>query len=64
MALAEGNKAIESWDVEKSNGIVTGEKILGFRLKGTGMVVFSAFETGVGEATTGEGVFGLHSHWS
>ncbi|MBW1707285.1 MAG: CHAT domain-containing protein [Deltaproteobacteria bacterium] len=59
IALAGANKALESGDVEKSDGIVTAEKILGFRLRGTEMVVLSACETGVGDVKTGEGVFGL-----
>jgi CHAT domain-containing protein len=59
IALAGANKALESGDVERSDGIVTAEKILGFRLRGTEMVVLSACETGVGEVKTGEGVFGL-----
>jgi CHAT domain-containing protein len=59
IALAGANKALESGDAGKSDGIVTAEKILGFRLRGTEMVVLSACETGVGEVKTGEGVFGL-----
>jgi len=59
IALAGANKALKSKDARKSDGIVTAEKILGFRLRGTDMVVLSACETGVGEVKTGEGVFGL-----
>jgi CHAT domain-containing protein/Tfp pilus assembly protein PilF len=59
IALAGANKALESGDAGKSDGIVTAEKILGFRLRGTEMVVLSACETGLGEVKTGEGVFGL-----
>ena len=58
-ALAGANNAIKSGDTEKSGGIVTAEKILGLKLRGTDMVVLSACETGVGEVRTGEGVFGL-----
>jgi tetratricopeptide (TPR) repeat protein len=59
IALAGANNALSSGGTEKSGGIVTAEKILGLRLRGTDMVVLSACETGVGEVKTGEGVFGL-----
>jgi CHAT domain-containing protein len=59
IALAGANAALKSGGAEKSDGIVTAEKILGMRLRGTDMVVLSACETGLGEVKTGEGVFGL-----
>jgi len=59
IALAGANRALRSEDPEASQGIVTAEKILGLRLRGTEMVVLSACETGLGEVKTGEGVFGL-----
>ena len=59
IALAGANNALRSGELEKSDGIVTAEKILGLRLRGTDMVVLSACETGVGEVKAGEGVYGL-----
>lgn len=59
IVLAGANKVIKSGNVEKSDGIVTAEKILGLRLRGTDLVVLSACETGVGVAERGEGIFGL-----
>jgi len=59
IALAGANNALRVGDREKSDGIVTAEKILGLRLRGTDMVVLSACETGLGEVKAGEGVFGL-----
>jgi CHAT domain-containing protein/Tfp pilus assembly protein PilF len=59
IALAGANTTLQSRSYEKSDGIVTAEKILGLRLRGTDMVVLSACDTGVGEVKAGEGVFGL-----
>jgi CHAT domain-containing protein len=59
IALSGANRSIKSGDMNKSDGIVTAEKILGLKLRGTDMVVLSACETGLGEVQTGEGVFGL-----
>jgi len=59
IALAGANNTLGSSDMEKNDGIVTAEKILGLRLRGTDMVVLSACDTGVGEVKAGEGVFGL-----
>ena len=54
IALAGANNALKWRDRGKSGGIVTAEKILGMRLRGTDMVVLSACETGVGEVKTSE----------
>jgi len=59
IALAGANRALKTGAAENSDGIVTAEKILGLRLRGTDMVVLSACETGLGEARAGEGVYGL-----
>ncbi len=59
IALSGANTALKSDDPENSDGIVTAEKILGMRLRGTDMVVLSACNTGVGDIQTGEGVYGL-----
>ncbi|MFH1242927.1 MAG: CHAT domain-containing tetratricopeptide repeat protein [Pseudomonadota bacterium] len=59
IVLAGANNALKSQDSENNTGIVTAEKILGLRLRGTDMVVLSACDTGIGEAKAGEGVFGL-----
>jgi len=59
IALAGANNSLKAGGSENSDGIVTAEKILGLRLRGTDMVVLSACETGMGEVKTGEGVFGL-----
>jgi CHAT domain-containing protein len=59
IALAGANTALETGDAGRSDGIVTAEKILGLRLRGTDMVVLSACDTGLGEVKAGEGVYGL-----
>jgi CHAT domain-containing protein len=64
IALAGANRALTVDDVEKCDGIVTAEKILGLRLQGTEMVVLSACDTGIGEVKAGEGVYGLRRAFS
>lgn len=59
IALAGANRALATTDLAQSDGLVTAEKILGLRLRGTDLVVLSACETGLGDVKNGEGVFGL-----
>lgn len=49
----------ESLKEGRDYGMVSSEKILGMRLRGTALVVLSACDTGVGDVQNGEGVFGL-----
>lgn len=57
LALAGANQFLEHQ--ERRTGILTAEKVLALKLRGTDMVVLSACETGIGEVKVGEGVFGL-----
>ena len=56
IVLAGANASLKEG---RDDGIVSAEKILGLRLKGTDLVVLSACDTGTGEVKSGEGVFGL-----
>lgn len=58
IALAGANNALKFGGTQRSDGIVTAEKILGLKLRGTDMVVLSACDTGLGEVKAGEGVYG------
>ncbi len=59
IALAGANNALKFRDTGRNDGIVTVEKILSLKLRGTDMVALSACDTGLGEVKTGEGVYGL-----
>jgi CHAT domain-containing protein len=56
IVLAGVNSALRQG---RDDGVVSAEKVLGLRLKGTELVVLSACKTGVGDVQSGEGVFGL-----
>jgi len=56
LALAGVNLSLKEG---KDEGLVSAQKLMGLRLLGTDLVVLSACETGVGDVTSGEGVFGL-----
>jgi len=59
IVLAGANRTLKSGQTQQSGGIVTAEKILGLKLRGTDLTVLSACETGLGDVKAGEGVYGL-----
>jgi tetratricopeptide (TPR) repeat protein len=59
LALSGANHALSSQNVATSQGLLTAEKVLGLKLKGTDLVVLSACNTGMGIIQNGQGIYGL-----
>ncbi len=64
IALARANETLDSWRCGElpdpiDDGLLTAEEVATLDLSSTWLVTLSACNTGIGEARSGEGIFGL-----
>lgn len=59
LLLAGASQGLQGIQQGQNDGILYAHEVLGLRLENTALVVLSACETGLGELSNGEGVYGL-----